>query len=443
MPLKQGSSKDTVQKNIQRLIAEGKGPSQAAAIAHSVAQDDAGSSRRVDDFGWITIEDNPISKVGVFPYAGRQIGAPDPNAIYYVFRPPEELSDPETIESFKLTPFINEHPATLLGNAQGLSTTDKKRVEGVIGEKVRFEHPYLRANIRIYSGDTIDSIQIGKEEVSAGYKCEWEPREGVFEGQAYQYVQRKIRGNHTALVNEGRSGPDVSIMDSAMDCMTFTIDSKEPNMADENKAAGEELDLAGVVAALKTIGPQVAELMKFMHTLKPMEEAEHGVSLDGDKEFAEGVKYGEEKEKEEPKKLDSEHESNGEKKAMDEDEDKKDKDAMDTAAEIKALKAELAALKKGSAMDSGKLFAEMSKRDDLAKRLSHHIGTFACDSMSLQQVAEYGAEKLGLKVDKSQAAVAIDAYLHNRPVARGGYTAAMDSAAGKSSIDDVIAAQLK
>lgn len=434
MPLKQGSSKATIQENTERLIREGKSPSQAYAIANSVAKDEGESARRVDDFGWITIEDNPISKVGVFPYSGRQIGAPDPDAIYYVFRPPEELSNPETIESFKLTPFINEHPATLLGNVNGLSTTDRKRVEGVIGEQVRFEYPYLRANIRIYSNDTIESIQFGKEEVSAGYRCTWEPREGVFEGQPYQYVQRNIRGNHTALVSEGRSGPDVAIMDSAMDCMTFTIDTKEPDMADEQKAAG------GESMTLEQLAGHVATLMEFMNKLKPMEEAEHGTSLDSDKEFAEGVKYGEEKEKEEPKKLDSEHESEGAKRAMDEDEDKKDKEAMDTAAEIKALRAEIAALK-GGAMDSGKLFAELSKRDEMARKLSDHIGTFACDSMSFEQVAAYGAEKLGLKVKPELAAVAVEAYLHNRPVQRGGLTVAMDSSAS-TSLDDIINEQL-
>lgn len=444
MPLKQGSSKATIQENTERLIQEGKSPSQAYAIANSVAKDEGESARRVDDFGWITIEDNPISKVGVFPYSGRQIGAPDPDAIYYVFRPPEELSNPETIESFKLTPFINEHPATLLGNVNGLSTTDRKRVEGVIGEQVRFEYPYLRANIRIYSNDTIESIQFGKEEVSAGYRCSWEPREGVFKGQPYQYVQRNIRGNHTALVSEGRSGPDVAIMDSAMDCMTFTIDSKEPNMAEEQKAA-EGMTLEAVVAALETLAPQVQQLMAFVQKLKPIEEAEHGTSLDESKEesdyFARGVEYGEKKEKEEPKKLDSEHESEGAKRAMDEDEDKKDKEAMDAAAEIKALRAELAALRSG-AMDSGKLFAELSKRDELARKLSDHIGTFACDSMSFDQVAKYGAEKLGLKVKPELAAVAVEAYLHNRPVQRGGMTVAMDSGAS-TSLDDIINEQLK
>ena len=37
MPLKQGSSKKTVQENIKKLIEEGYKPEQAVAIAHSEA----------------------------------------------------------------------------------------------------------------------------------------------------------------------------------------------------------------------------------------------------------------------------------------------------------------------------------------------------------------------------------------------------------------------
>lgn len=440
MPLKQGSSKADIQENIRRLIEEGKKPDQAVAIAYSVAKDE--SARSYDDYGWLEVKGNPISKVGVFPYLGAQIpGAPDPSQVYMVYRPAEELSSPETIESFKLVPFINEH--AMLGD--GFVNAEEKGIEGVIGEDVFFDYPYLRGNIKVYSRRTRDSIDAGKIELSPGYRCLYEPARGVFEGQEYQYIQRNIRGNHLALVDEGRSGPDVSVMDH----MTITFDSKELKMADEQKAAGEGS------MTLEQLAGHFSTLLEFTNKLKPMEEAEHVVNLDKScmdeseeesKYFAEGVKYGEEKEKEEPKKLDSEHESNGAKAAMDSDDDdqKDDKEgkAMDTAAELKALKAEIARLKgQAAAMDSGAIFTELSKRNDLAGRLSQHIGTFACDSMSYQQVAQYGAEKLGLKVDKAHAAVAVEAYLHNRPANQTGYTVGMDSA-GKSSLDDVIKSQL-
>ena len=54
----------------------------------------------VNDF-WL-IPDNPMTKIGVFPYLGRQISPElEPDRIYQVLRPKEELTRPETLESLK------------------------------------------------------------------------------------------------------------------------------------------------------------------------------------------------------------------------------------------------------------------------------------------------------------------------------------------------------
>ena len=104
MPLKQGSSRETIQANIKELIAAGHSPSQSAAIAYKEAgvANDGESARTYDDYGWMEVRDNPISKIGIYDYLGAQIGAPDPTCIYKVYRPESELASPETIESFKL-----------------------------------------------------------------------------------------------------------------------------------------------------------------------------------------------------------------------------------------------------------------------------------------------------------------------------------------------------
>lgn len=382
-------------------------PGVTYALKSSAAMDE--SARQFDNFGWMTIEDNPISKVGVFPYLGKQIGAPEPDRIYMVYRPAEELMAAETIESFKLTPFINEHPTALLGNVDGLVKTDNKRVEGVIGEKVYFEYPYLKANLRVYSAQTLDSIGIGKEEVSAGYLCQWSRESGNFEGAAYEYVQRNIRGNHSALVEEGRSGPDVSVMDS----MTFNINSKELQM-----------DLAELVKSVAALSEKMSTFQGAMDSITE--------KLDKD---------------------DKDDDGEGKKTAMDEDEDKNEKEkdkekdddkkgaGMDAAAFSKAVAAEVSRqlAAKAPAMDSAAMMADMSKKTDLANRLSLHLGTFAHDSMDHKAVAEYGAEKLGL--DKTHAIVAVESYLKAAP-APTAY--GMDSGSGaKSSGASFLAEQFK
>lgn len=385
------------------------------------------SARKFDDFGWMTIEDNPISKVGVFPYLGSQIGADDKSKIYMVLRPQEELNDPETIESFKLTPFINEHPENLLGNIGSLVKTDNKRVEGVIGEKVYFEFPYLRANLRVYSAQTLDSIEIGKEQVSAGYSCKWSKESGVFDGQAYEYVQRRIRGNHSALVVEGRSGPDVSVMDS----MTFKLESKEQQM--------ELKELVESVAALTAqVGKMQGAMDEAAKTAEAKDEEEKKAKEDADKKAMDDAEE-EEKAEAERKKAEEDKAKEG---AKDEDDDKKDddkkdekKDAMDSASFKRAVAAQVAAevakqmAKQPAAMDSATIMAEIAKKTDLASRVSHFIGSFAHDSMSLKQVAEYAAEKLGMPKDNAE--IRVESYLAGRPSPSQAY--GMDSIDVKQS----------
>jgi len=408
MPLKKGNSREVIQANIRELIASGHPAAQAEAIAYKeagISKDEYDamdeSARKFNEYGWMTVEGNPISKVGIFPYLGKQIGAPEPDKVYMVYRSAEELSDPETIESFKLTPFINEHPEKLLGNVGGLVATDKKRVEGVIGEQVYFEYPYLKANLRVYSAQTLDSIDLGKEEVSAGYRCEWVREDGFFEGQPYQYVQKGIRGNHGALVVEGRSGPDVSVMDS----MTFNI--KE-----------QEMELAELVKSVAALTETVTSMKGAMDSMKAaMDESEK----EKDDKEKEGM---------------GEEEAEAKKKAEEEAEARAGMDAQ-----IAALKAEIAALKaKPAAMDSAALMAEIAKKNDLATRVSVHIGTFAHDSMDHAQVAQYAAEKLGL--DKDHAVVAVESYLKARPATSHAY--GMDTGdAGKSTGAAFLAEQLK
>lgn len=60
------------------------------------------SKRIYDENGWLFIPKNPISKAGVFPYLGSEIGAPEPTRIYNVLRSPEELE--KSAETFRLIP---------------------------------------------------------------------------------------------------------------------------------------------------------------------------------------------------------------------------------------------------------------------------------------------------------------------------------------------------
>jgi mutator protein MutT len=116
-------------------------PSAANASPAPVTTDAAETARKEDLNGYITVEKNPISRSGVFQYLGRSIGAPEPDKIYNVYRPAEEFT-PETVESFKLLPIVNDH--TMLGpQEQGFVPAEEKGVHGTTGEDVVFENGVL------------------------------------------------------------------------------------------------------------------------------------------------------------------------------------------------------------------------------------------------------------------------------------------------------------
>ena len=66
--------------------------------------------KEVDQNSYWFIKNNPLSKVGIFPYLGRQISSElEPDKIYQVLRPEEELSKPETVLCYATTkPYTTE-----------------------------------------------------------------------------------------------------------------------------------------------------------------------------------------------------------------------------------------------------------------------------------------------------------------------------------------------
>lgn len=402
---------EVTNNNILELMAAGYSREQAAAIACQP------SSRGQDINGWYEVKRNPLSKVGVFPYLGRSIDPSgrlglDPEKIYQVYRPAEELADPECIDSFKLIPWVVGH-AMLGSSGSGYLPAEQKGIHGVIGESVFFENDTLYGNIKWFSDSMDDRIESGEKELSAGYRCVYEISSGVYEGNEYHVIQRRIRGNHLALVPEGRMGHEVAVLDH----MNFTFDAKDIQMLKSGtgkdqeeapKTEGEgkkEMSLEQVVAALESLAPQVQQLMSFMSKLKPLEEAEHGKTLD--KETATAADQDEKDDEAEKEKA------------------KKDGEAMDAAEQVKSLSAQVESLKRDGLKV---MLGEIAQRDSLAQRLSGFVGTFDHADKTLGEVAKYGVEKLGIKCPAGQEVTAVEAYLTGRPAPHTTKGFALDAA---------------
>ncbi len=354
------------------------------------AEKHAHDRREYDTNGWAEIPDNPISKVGVFPYAGRSIAPEcDPDRLYNVFRSPDELGAPEAIDSFKLIPWIDDH--VMLGSEEeGLTPAERKGIQGVTGEQVYFDGEYLRANLKLISEAMANLIASGKKELSCGYRCAYEYAPGVYNGTPYDYVQRDIRGNHLALVEAGRMGPDVAVLDSAQ------ASTQEPPMAEEKKDGGEakgEMTLADAAKHLSEILPVINKIQEMIAGQQPdttpPDEGPKPVGEDDD--MTEDTDMEKPDTEKEPPKAEQEKEKAG------------TSGAMDAAAVARRVERTIAA------------------KSDLYGRLSAVIGAFDHAEMSIEQMASYGLKKLDLN---GSGVAYLQGYLTGRAVT----PAAMDKA---------------
>jgi hypothetical protein len=169
--------------------------------------------RKFDVDGRMHVERCNISKANVCPYFGREIPnwealQLDPNRIYRLYRDPAELQ--RGADSFKNLQLLMYHTAVNAADPKTAVTV------GCIGSDVSFDSPYLRSSIAVWTDEAIKLIESKQQaELSCSYRYRADMTPGLTpEGVAYDGVMRDIMGNHVALVEKGRAGPDVYVSDS-------------------------------------------------------------------------------------------------------------------------------------------------------------------------------------------------------------------------------------
>ena len=219
-------------------------------------------------------------------------------------RPADELE--KAANTFNGLPLLLEHHEI---NAEKPA---KEWVVGSVGTDAVFEAPYLKNSMTVTDAQAIGYIEDGQAaEISCCYSYDPDFTSGEFtevDGSKVHYdlIMRNIKGNHVALVPEGRAGHDVKVADS-MDAVKYSNENgRRKNSMMNGIPIDEFLAKFMPLASDEEKAAAKAELEKM------------GEAKDDDPTFAEGVKYGEELEKEEPKKLDSEHEAEGMEKRLDE-----------------------------------------------------------------------------------------------------------------------------
>jgi hypothetical protein len=172
--------------------------------------------------GYRIYKDVPIARTGFQQYLGREIkknpgykpewGIGD-DELVTVYRPLEEVTAPETLASFEGKSVLDEHPSDpqiLVDALDEYESTSKGHAQNIrVGSPMDDGETPLLADLHVKHPDLNVKVDDGVRDVSCGYTFE------LGKDADGRYVQRKIRGNHVAIVPKGRAGSEVGIKDSA------------------------------------------------------------------------------------------------------------------------------------------------------------------------------------------------------------------------------------
>ncbi|PND34819.1 hypothetical protein C1I89_10160 [Achromobacter pulmonis] len=212
---------------------------------HGLAFDRA-TVRTIDVDGRMHVEISNISKAAVNPYRGSEIPdwealGLDANRIYFLLRDPQELE--KAAPTFNNIPLLSKHIPVSAAEPQ------KEFVVGATGSNASYQAPFLKNSLVVWDAVAIALIESDEQkELSSAYRYRADMTPGNYEGVAYDGVMRDIRGNHVALVEVGRAGPDVVVGDSS------TLNPSEIPKMKQSKTA---IAVAGALGAY--ISPKLAQ----------------------------------------------------------------------------------------------------------------------------------------------------------------------------------------
>ncbi len=191
----------------------------------SVALDDSAQVRTTRD-GYLVA--NPrVARIGIQEYRGIELGRTDV-ATVRVFRPEEEVFHTDAMKSLAHRPITNDHPPEMVD-----ARNWRKFAVGSIGDTIARDGEYVRVPTTLMDGETIAAVKAGKRELSVGYHADIDWTPGEFNGERYDARMVNIRGNHLAVVDTARGGPNLKLGDnSAM--KTILVDGLSVSLEDKD-----------------------------------------------------------------------------------------------------------------------------------------------------------------------------------------------------------------
>lgn len=154
--------------------------------------------------GYLICKNVPIARIGTQEYAAGELHLDgDPGRLVPVHRYQEDVFDPAALASFEGKPLTRGHPP------EGVGPENHRAYSMGHVENVRRAGDYMVADLYVTDPALRADIENHvAREVSCGYICDYEE-----DGDGYK--QTHIRGNHVAVVPQGRAGHEVAIKDAA------------------------------------------------------------------------------------------------------------------------------------------------------------------------------------------------------------------------------------
>lgn len=156
-----------------------------------------------------------IASTGVQVYRAADVGLDQHgipgDRVLRLYRPPEAVFDPTSMQSFEGAPVTFKHPP----KRQNVDATNWRHL--AVGDQygIGRDGDYLTANIfTIRDAAAVRAVDAGTTELSCGYDFDVDLTPGKTpDGQAYDGVMKNIVGNHTAIVDKARGGPGCRVGD--------------------------------------------------------------------------------------------------------------------------------------------------------------------------------------------------------------------------------------
>ena len=168
------------------------------------------TSREVTDEGFLRVP-GYVAKTGIQNYLASELGLDGgPLRIVPVYRPASEVFNTDSLSSYDGVDITLEHPDQFVN-----SDNYNKVSKGVVRGSGIADGDHVRCELIVKDKDTIQRINDGKCELSAGYTALYEHAPGEAPcGSPYEFIQRNITINHVAVVDRARAGHTARIFDN-------------------------------------------------------------------------------------------------------------------------------------------------------------------------------------------------------------------------------------